>query len=217
MAEAAPTGRTPLPAAIREGRVVAIGRRLDPARVMAIADALRAGGIRAFELTLDAPSDEPLHAIAALTAGSDGDELLIGAGTVMSVDAARRAVEAGARFLVAPHTDPAVVAWAVARGVPVIPGAATPTEIVTAWDAGATAVKLFPISSLGAGFVREVRGPLPDIPYVATGGVTLEVVPALFAAGVAAIGMGGWLTGDADPAVVVDRARQVVEVLAGID
>ncbi len=135
----------------------------------------------------------------------------------MSVDAARRAVDAGARFLVSPHTDLAVVAWAVEHGIPVIPGAATPTEIVTAWDAGATAVKLFPASTLGPAFVREMRGPLPDIPFVATGGITLESAAALFAAGVTAIGIGGWLTGAGEPALVTARARQIVEVIAGID
>ena len=88
------------------------------------------------------------------------------------------------------------MAWAAGRGIPAFPGCATPTEILAAWRAGAAAVKLFPASSAGPGFVREMSGPFPEIPLVPTGGVTVETAPAFIAAGAVAVGMGGWLLGD---------------------
>ena len=157
------------------------------------------GGVRAFEITLDSP--DALAGIAALTAspGAGSDALLVGAGTVMTIDEAAAALDAGARFLVMPHTDVRLVAWAAERGVPVFPGAMTPSEIVAAWNAGAAAVKIFPAGRLGPGFVREVRGPLARIPLVPTGGITAENAAAFIVAGAVAVGAGGWLTGSPRP------------------
>jgi 2-dehydro-3-deoxyphosphogluconate aldolase / (4S)-4-hydroxy-2-oxoglutarate aldolase len=208
-------GRPQIPAEILEPRVVAIGRRLHPGRLADVAAALRDGGVRAFELTLDAP--EAVEAIARLTANADAGGLLIGAGTVLSVAAAERAVDAGARFLVSPHTDPAIVTWAAERGIPSFPGALTPTEILVAWRAGAAAVKLFPASAVGPSFVREARGPFRDIPLIPTGGVTAETAADFVRAGAVAVGLGSWLTGSGDPGVVAERARQVVGALAGLE
>jgi 2-dehydro-3-deoxyphosphogluconate aldolase/(4S)-4-hydroxy-2-oxoglutarate aldolase len=204
--------RPPIPAAISGTRVVAIGRRLASDAILDIADALRRGGVRAFEVTLD--GDGATDAIAALAARFAPEELLVGAGTVLSTDAAAAAARAGARFLVSPHTDPAIVAWATARGLPAFPGALTPTEILGAWRAGAAAVKLFPASSVGPGFVREHRGPFREIPLIPTGGVTVESAPAFIAAGAVAVGIGSWLTGSGDPATVEMRAGDLIRALA---
>jgi 2-dehydro-3-deoxyphosphogluconate aldolase / (4S)-4-hydroxy-2-oxoglutarate aldolase len=209
----AASARPAIPEAISGPRVVAIGRRLDRARILEVAEALRRGGVRAFELTLD--GDDALDAIAALTARFTPDELLVGAGTVLSIDAAAAALDHGARFLVSPHTDPELVGWAAARAVPAFPGALTPTEILAAWRAGAAAVKLFPASAVGPAFVREHRGPFRDIPLIPTGGVTAESAPAFIAAGAVAVGLGSWLTGSGDPAAVEARARELVRALAG--
>src|SRR5205085_7577029 len=111
--------------------------------------------------------------------------LLLGAGTVLTIEAAGDAVAAGARFLVSPHLDIAIVAWALEHGIPCFPGAFTPTEILGAWRAGATAVKLFPASAVGPAFVREHRGPFRDIPLVPTGGVTAETASDFITAGAA--------------------------------
>ncbi|MFO1539092.1 MAG: bifunctional 4-hydroxy-2-oxoglutarate aldolase/2-dehydro-3-deoxy-phosphogluconate aldolase [Chloroflexota bacterium] len=135
--------RPGLPAALVAGRIVAIGRRLPSSRAEAVAGALADAGVTAFEITLNAPVDDALAGIA-LCARRFGDRMRVGAGTVRSIADARRAIEAGATFLVSPHTDVALVRWAAERGIATFPGAFTPTEIVTAWDAGATAVKLFP-------------------------------------------------------------------------
>src|SRR5439155_18481302 len=127
--------RPPLPEAIVARGVIAIGRRLEPTATESIADALREEGVGAFELTLNEPEAPVLAAIERLAERVGRSDFVVGAGTVLSVEAARRAVEAGARFLVSPHTDPAIVEWASSQGVPVLPGAFTATEALAAWVA----------------------------------------------------------------------------------
>ena len=173
-----------------------------------------AGGIGALELTLNEPEAEALRAIEAVAVRASGMGLEIGAGTILSKEAAGRAVDAGATFLVMPHIDRDLVAWAVDRAIPVIPGCATPTEVLTAWRAGAAAVKLFPASVAGPAFVRELRGPFPEIPVVPTGGVTLETAPAFIRAGAVAVGIGSWLLGDPTTAGIAGRASQIVAAVA---
>lgn len=207
-----PSPRPPIPAGLVTGGVVAIARRLTADDAPQVADALLAGGVLAFELTLNDPVDSALRAIESVASRSPG--LAVGAGTVLSIDAAERALDAGATFLVMPHTDPELVAWAAARGVPTLPGASTPTEVLAAWRAGAAAVKVFPASVVGPAFVRECRGPFPDIPLVPSGGVTADTAADFIAAGALAVGVGGWLIGDAEPARVTARARQIVDVVA---
>jgi 2-dehydro-3-deoxyphosphogluconate aldolase / (4S)-4-hydroxy-2-oxoglutarate aldolase len=209
-----PEPRPAIPAGIAQAGVVAIGRRQDPATVPGICDALLEGGVRAFELTLNEPESVALEALAAAVGHCDGSGMVVGAGTVLTLEAARRAVDAGASFLVAPHLDPDVVAWAADQGIPMFPGAATPTEVLSAWRAGAAAVKVFPASSLGAAFIRELRGPLPDIPLLPTGGITAQNAADYIEAGAVAVGMGSWLFGDGSAATIADRSRQAVEAVA---
>jgi 2-dehydro-3-deoxyphosphogluconate aldolase/(4S)-4-hydroxy-2-oxoglutarate aldolase len=208
------TARPPIPDGITTGGVVAIGRRVSPSTVPAVAGALADGGVRAFELTLNDPEADALRAIEAAARVGPGLGIEIGAGTVLSIDAAGRAVDAGATFVVMPHLDPELVRWAAERGIPAIPGCATPTEILTAWRAGAAAMKVFPASSLGPSFLRECRGPFPGLPLLPTGGITLDNAPAFIAAGAVGVGMGGWLIGDAHAVGVRERAAQIVAVVA---
>lgn len=203
--------RIGIPTAIAAGRVIAIVRGMGPERIVEIGGALAAGGIRAMEVTLNSPG--AIASIARLAAAFPSDDLLIGAGTVISEEGLREAHGAGARFVVMPHTDPALVELAASLGLASFPGASTPTEALVAWRAGASAVKLFPASVLGAGFVREMRGPLPMIPLVPTGGVTLETAPDFVRAGAVAVGMGSWLTGAGDPVAISARAAQLVAAL----
>lgn len=207
-------GRPGIPAPVVAGGVVAIGRHVAATNAPALAAALADGGVRAFELTLNAPEADALRSIEAVARVAADLGLEIGAGTVLSIDAAQRAMDAGATFLVMPHLDPELVAWAAARDIPAFPGCATPTEALTAWRAGAAAVKLFPASSAGPGFVRELRGPFPEIPVIPTGGVTLESAPLFIAAGAVAVGMGGWLLGNGAPTGVQERAGLVVAAVA---
>jgi 2-dehydro-3-deoxyphosphogluconate aldolase/(4S)-4-hydroxy-2-oxoglutarate aldolase len=205
----------PIPEPILTGRIVAIARGIAAERLPAVAAALRGGGVRAFEVTLDSPGAlDGIAAVAAAEAAAGASGLLVGAGTVLDAGAAAAALEAGARFLVMPHTDPDLVAWAAERGVATFPGAMTPSEILAAWRAGAAAVKLFPAVTLGPSFVREVRGPLGAIPLVPTGGITVANAAEFLAAGAAAVGVGGWLTGSGDPRLVGERAAALVAAIA---
>jgi len=190
---------------------VAIARRLTADTAPQVADALIEGGVLAFEITLNEPVVGALHAIESVA--DRAPTLAIGAGTVLSIETAGLAMEAGATFLVMPHTDQELVAWAAARGVPTLPGAFTPSEVLAAWRAGAAAVKLFPASVAGPTFVRECHGPFPDIPLVPSGGVTAETAAEFIRAGAVAVGVGSWLIGDADPTGVTARARALVDTV----
>lgn len=202
--------RPTLPPGITHGGVVAVARRLSADEVPAIADALARGGILAFELTLNRPEDAALRALEAAAGHAEraGSAMAIGAGTVLSIDSAARAIDAGATFLVSPHLDIDLVAWAAERGVPMLPGAATPTEVLAAWRAGAAAVKVFPASALGPPFLRELRGPFPEIPLQPTGGITVDNAGDYIRAGAIAVGMGSWLFAGGTPASIEERARQ---------
>jgi 2-dehydro-3-deoxyphosphogluconate aldolase/(4S)-4-hydroxy-2-oxoglutarate aldolase len=209
--------RPPIPDGLRSGGVVAIARRVSAATAPGIAGALALGGVRAFEITLNEPEADALRAIEAVaSAGVAGAEgaLAIGAGTVLSVDAAERAVGAGATFLVMPHMDPTIVRWAAERAIAAFPGAGSATEVLAGWRAGAAAIKVFPASALGPSFVRELRGPFPDIPLVPTGGVTATNAGEFITAGALAVGLGSWLVGDGEAGGITTRARQVVEAVA---
>jgi len=194
-----------------ETRVVAIARRLKPGRLPSLANALLAGGIHALELTLD--SDDALASISAL-ADQFGPELAIGAGTVISGEDAIAALSAQASFLIAPCVAADVISTVAEAGVPIIPGAMTPTEILSAWDAGASAVKIFPAATLGPGFVRAVRQPLASIPLMPTGGIDATNTAAFLDAGACAVAVGGWLFDDLDPSAVRTRAAQLIRSAA---
>ncbi|MEM0913064.1 MAG: bifunctional 4-hydroxy-2-oxoglutarate aldolase/2-dehydro-3-deoxy-phosphogluconate aldolase [Planctomycetota bacterium] len=169
--------------------IVAIYRGAEPFDAAALCGALFAGGLRTVEITMNTPGAcEAIRAVRA-SLSDDGSEM-IGAGTVLTVDDAGRAVSAGAQFLVAPTVDEAVIGWAVDAGVPILPGAFTPTEAWRAQRLGAAAVKLFPANALGPTYLREVLAPLSELRLVATGNLGLNEVPAYLAAGAAAVGVG---------------------------
>jgi 2-dehydro-3-deoxyphosphogluconate aldolase/(4S)-4-hydroxy-2-oxoglutarate aldolase len=199
---------------MQESRAIAIGRHISAADAPRIGEALVAGGVRVMELTLNEPEAAALASIRSLAAAADGLGALVGAGTVLTIDAAQRAIDAGARFIVSPHTDTALIMWCADQGVPCFPGALTPTEIGAAWTAGASAVKLFPASAVGPGYLTQIAGPFPDIPLVPTGGVSAENAAAWIKAGALAVGMGSWLVGDGKPQGVTERARQVANAVS---
>lgn len=175
-------------------RIIDIGilpvvRAASAAEAIAVGDALGDGGIRALEITMTVPGAVKVIAEAV---ARYGDQFLIGAGTVLDQEQARACIDAGARFVVAPIVDVATIAVCRRAGIPVLPGALTPTEVVQAWRAGADFVKVFPCSAVGgASYLKALKAPLPDIPLVPTGGVTLDTVGAFFAAGASAVGVGG--------------------------
>lgn len=185
--------------AIREARLIAVLRRIEPrARLLALIDDLAAAGIRIFEITfdgIDAAGD--LTAVRARLAsrpgGGNSVDARVGAGTIRSLEQLRAALDAGAEFGVSPVLDQQILEAALAAGLPFTPGAYTPTEADRAWRAGATFVKLFPGSSLGPSHVRELRGPLPEIEIIVTGGVERTNAAAFLAAGAVAVGVGSAL------------------------
>lgn len=209
------TDRPAIPELMRESRVIAIGRNVPAADAPRIGEAFVAGGVHVMELTLNEPEADALRAIEALAAVADDLDALVGAGTVLSISAAQRAVDAGARFIVSPHTDSELIAWCALNQVPCFPGALSPTEIHLAWSSGASAVKLFPAAAVGIGYLKQIAGPFPDIPFVPTGGVSASTAADWLAAGGVAVGIGGWLIGDGDPTGVTERARQITAAIAG--
>ena len=178
---------------IRETRLVAVLRRVEPtARLVALVEELAADGVRVFEITFDAPSAAADLAACRAALETDGaNRCFVGAGTLRTMAQLDSARGAGAAFGVSPVFDAAIVGAALANELPFIPGAYTPTEIDGAWSAGATFVKLFPASSAGPSHVRELRGPMPEIELIATGGVDASNARAFLDAGAVAVGIGG--------------------------
>ncbi len=196
--------------AIRAHRLIAVLRRVEPRdRLLALVDELVDAGIRVVEITMDTP--DAADDLAAVSERLAGRGVLIGAGTVLTHDALVAARAAGADFGVAPVMDQSLLEAALGAGLPFVPGAMTPTEIATAWAAGATFVKLFPASVVGPGFVRELRGPVPEVQLIPTGGVDVSSAAAFLDAGAAAVGIGSAIT-RTDTA----RRRAIVEAVNGV-
>jgi 2-dehydro-3-deoxyphosphogluconate aldolase/(4S)-4-hydroxy-2-oxoglutarate aldolase len=172
---------------------MAVLRRVEPREALIqLVDELADAGVRLFEITLDAPAGaDDLAAVRAHLAGRD---CLVGAGTVLRTEQLDAAHGAGADFAVAPLLDLGLLRAAVEGGLPFVPGAMTPTEAAAAWAAGATFVKVFPASAVGPSFVRELRGPLPDVQLIPTGGIDAGNAGAFLAAGAAAVGIGSAIT-----------------------
>lgn len=179
--------------AIRSHRLVAVLRRVEPReRLVALVDELVDDGVRVVEITMDSPS--AADDLAAVRERVAGRGVMVGAGTILGGTQLEDALTAGADFGVAPILDLGLLGGALAAGLPFVPGAMTPTEVATAWASGATFVKLFPASAVGPAMVRELRGPLPDVQVIATGGIDAANAAAFLEAGAAAVGIGGALT-----------------------
>jgi 2-dehydro-3-deoxyphosphogluconate aldolase/(4S)-4-hydroxy-2-oxoglutarate aldolase len=195
---------------------IAILRSSSAERYGDVTDVLVDAGIRAVEFTFTAP--DVAGAIRAYAARKPGD-VALGAGTVTTAAQAREAVDAGATYLISPAVCLDVVEEGTRLGVPVLPGASTPTEILTAWRAGAALVKVFPVSALGGpSYIKAVRGPLPDIPLVPTGGVDAANADGYLAAGAVGVGVGSPLLADAcepggDLDALAGRTRALVAVV----
>jgi 2-dehydro-3-deoxyphosphogluconate aldolase/(4S)-4-hydroxy-2-oxoglutarate aldolase len=178
--------------AIRRRRLVVVLRRVEPrSRLIELVEELAEAGASIFEITFDAPS--AADDLAALKEQMEGRDVLVGAGTLLGPATLAAALHAGADFGVAPVNNFAMVRAAVEAGMPFVPGAFTPTEMLSAWSAGATFVKLFPASAAGPQMVRELRGPMPQIEIIPTGGVDASNAEAFLEAGAAAVGIGSAL------------------------
>lgn len=196
-------------ARIRAHRLVVVLRRVEPRdRLLGLVEELVDAGAAIFEITMDgSTAADDLRAVRERL----GDDVLVGAGTVLTREQLDAAREAGADFGVSPLLDRELVRRAITDGLPFVPGAMTPTEVTAAWDAGATFVKVFPASAVGPSFVRELRGPLPGVELIPTGGVDASNARAFLDAGAVAVGIGGAIV-RADPA---ERRAIVASLIAG--
>ena len=202
---------------IVDGGVVAVVRGVEREAILDVGEALRAGGITAVEVTADTPEAEAMiRDLAARFA--DDESVVVGAGTVLDTETARSVVAAGAEFVVSPTLDEAVVAFCNRHGVVSAPGVFTPTEALTAVEAGADVVKVFPAKTGGPGHVSAIRGPLSQIPIVPTGGVGPDNAADYVEAGAVAVGVGSALVseeaiqaGDFD--AIERTARELVETV----
>ena len=168
--------------------VVGILRFFKRAEVEKLVPASVDGGLCNIEVTMNTAGAEDLIRLTVDLMGGKGN---VGAGTVTTVETLDKALKAGATFIVTPAVVPDVIQACVQRKVPVMPGAMTPTEILSAWRLGATMVKVFPADQLGPGHIKAVKAPFPEIPLMPTGGVTVETLPAFKKAGADAFGVGG--------------------------
>src|SRR5438132_9664482 len=201
---------------ILEIGIVPVVRASSPGEARIAADAVCQGGIPIVEITMTVPG--ALEVIRELAKNSSSD-VLVGAGTVLNREAARRCLDAGAQFLVSPGLNLQTVEFAVREGILMMAGALTPTEVITAWSAGSDFVKIFPCGQVGgAKYIKALKGPLPQIPLVPTGGVNLNTAAEFIEAGAAALGIGGELV-QADALksgksqIIVENARKFVEIV----
>ena len=188
MSEAPMSGqRQAVVAEVERAGIVAIIRTKDADRVRAVFDAIAEGGVQVIEVTMSVPGAVELigQLAARLPAGC-----VLGAGTVLDGETARRVIAAGARFVVSPVLRRDVITACHAQDVAVMPGCFSPTEILDAWNAGSDIVKVFPATALGPGFIKDVRGPLPQVKLMPTGGVTLDNAGDWIRAGAVAVGVG---------------------------
>lgn len=203
-------------AIIREVGIVPVVRAESADEAGRAIDAIRAGGVPVLEITMTVPG--ALHLIEDL-ARRFGQGAVVGVGTVLDPETARACILAGAQFVVTPTLNRDTIACCRRYGVPIVPGALTPTEVLTAWEAGADMVKVFPCSALGgASYIRALKAPLPQIDLVPTGGVNLDTAADFIKAGSAALGVGADLVDlkalrDGKAALITERAQKLVAIV----
>jgi 2-dehydro-3-deoxyphosphogluconate aldolase/(4S)-4-hydroxy-2-oxoglutarate aldolase len=175
---------------LQQTRAIAVIRAPKIDQGYQMAKAVASAGMQIIEITWN--SDRPEQLISQLR--SELPTCTIGTGTLLTLDQMEQAIAAGAQFLFTPHVDPVMIQAAIHKGLPIIPGALSPTEIVTAWLAGASCVKVFPVQAMGgASYIKSLQAPLGHIPLIPTGGVTLENAKEFLAAGAIAVGLSGQL------------------------
>lgn len=195
--------------------VIPVIRAQSPAEAAAAIAAIEAGGVSVFEITMTVPGAVELIREVSRTAPG----ALVGAGTVLDPAAARACIDAGARFVISPALNLETIRTCNEAGVAVMPGALTPTEVLTAWNAGADMVKVFPANALGgASYLKSLKAPLPHIRLVPTGGVNLQTARDFIRAGAEALGVGADLVDLAalrrgEAAVLTERARQFLQLV----
>lgn len=193
---------------ILERTIVAVIRAESPDSLVDVAEALLAGGVEVMEVTFTVPRvTQVLEKVTAKL----GSRVLLGAGTVLDAETARVAMLAGAEFIVSPSVNLGVIEMCRRYGKPVMPGALTPTEVVTAWQAGADVVKIFPSELTGPKYIKSLKAPLPQVRMMPTGGVNLDTAEEFLKAGSCALGIGSSLV---EPKAVASGDLKRIETLA---
>lgn len=201
---------------IKEIGIVPVVRASSAEQALQAIEAIKAGGIPILEITMTVP--RALSVIERVT-DSYGDDVIVGAGTVLDAETARACILAGAQFVVSPALDLETISCCRRYSVAVMPGALTPTEVVQAWTAGADFVKVFPAGAMGgASYIKSLKAPLPQIELVPTGGVSLKTAADFIRAGASALGVGADLVdtkalGEGRSDLITERARQFVEIV----
>jgi 2-dehydro-3-deoxyphosphogluconate aldolase / (4S)-4-hydroxy-2-oxoglutarate aldolase len=201
---------------LKNGKLVAVIRGASSEQIIPIAQALKDGGVNALEITVETPK---VCYLIEKVKEEFGEEIIAGAGTVLDAETARAAIMSGAEFIFSPTVNEETIKMTKRYGVISIPGAFTPTEILTAYEHGADIIKVFPADTLGPDYFKHMKGPLPQIPLMPTGGVGLENLLHYLQAGAVAIGLGGALI---NPSKLISnqnyqeltgRAKQFVEIV----
>ncbi|MBM7691550.1 2-dehydro-3-deoxyphosphogluconate aldolase/(4S)-4-hydroxy-2-oxoglutarate aldolase [Peribacillus deserti] len=185
---------------LKQSKLIAVIRGARPDQIVPIARALKEGGITALEITVETPK---VCTLIEKVKDEFGDDIIAGAGTVLDSETARAVIMAGAEFIFSPTLNVETIKMTKRYGTISIPGAFTPTEILTAFEHGADIIKVFPADALGAGYFKNLKGPLPHIPLMPTGGINLDNLAAFFKAGAVAAGLGGSLI---NPSKLVSEA-----------
>ena len=198
--------------------IVAIIRANSSNELIEAAAAIQTGGVDVIEITMTTP--DALQVIGDVAARL-GDAVLIGVGSVLDAETARAAMLAGAEFVVSPVTKPDVIEICNRYGKVVIPGAFTPTEILSAWETGADYVKVFPSSGVGSSYIKDIKAPLPQIPLIPTGGINADNAAEFIKAGAAALGIGSALVSSdliesGDFAMLTERAKKLVNAVKSV-
>lgn len=211
----APNARLRIPDAVIETGIIAIVRGSSDRYLYEACVGLAEAGVRCLEVTSNTPG--AFDVVARLKA-EWGTRVALGMGTIISVDQVEAAVAAGATFVVAPNVDLEVGARAATHAVGWYPGALTPTEVLSAWSAGATAVKIFPAGPMGGpAYLRQLRAPIDHVPMIPTGGVALDQIADYLRAGATGVGLGGPLIGDALETGDIDAlAARAVQAIAAV-
>ena len=201
---------------IRDTGLIPVVRAESADQAMRAVKAIKAGGVDVLEVTMTVPG---AIGVIEQVAKAFGDEALIGAGTVLDLETAQACIQAGAQFIVSPALNEEMIAFCRDNDIAVFPGALTPTEILSAWNAGADAVKVFPAGAVGgASYLKALKAPLPQIELVPTGGVNLKTAADFIKAGAMALGVGADLVDvkalrDGNAELITERARQFLEIV----
>jgi 2-dehydro-3-deoxyphosphogluconate aldolase/(4S)-4-hydroxy-2-oxoglutarate aldolase len=201
---------------ILETGIIPVVRAESAEMAMRAIDAIKEGGVSVLEITMTVPG--AIRVIEEVARRFDGSAI-VGAGTVLDAETARACILAGAQFIVSPALDLDTITCCRSYSIAVIPGAMTPTEVVSAWKAGADFVKVFPANALGgASYIKALKAPLPQIELIPTGGVSLETAADFIKAGAAALGIGSDLVdtkalGEGKDKLITERARQFIEIV----